>query len=137
MGDVGSVPLGFLASLFGIIGIQAHRWPVWFPLLVFSPFVVDATVTLAKRARRGETLWHAHRDHYYQRLVRMGLGHRGTALVSYVAMFIGALIALSVRDARLVVQCLAIGGVAIVYTVGFVFVDRRWRKFQSRQPNHA
>ena len=132
MGDAGSVPLGLLAALFGIAGIQANLWPIWFPFLVFSPFIVDATVTLAKRGRRGETLWHAHRDHYYQRLVRMGWGHRGTALVSYVAMFISTLTALSVRDAPPAVQWLAIGGVALAYALGLVFIDQRWRKFRSQ-----
>ena len=132
MGDAGSVPLGFLAGLFGIAGIRADMWPVWFPFLVFSPFVVDATVTLIKRGCRGETLWHAHRDHYYQRLVRMGLGHRGTALVSYATMFISAAIALAVRDAAPAMQWLAISGVVLAYVLGLVYVERRWHKFQSQ-----
>jgi len=132
MGDAGSVPLGFLAGLIGISGIQADLWPIWFPFLVFSPFVVDATVTLAKRLRRGETVWHAHRDHYYQRLVRMGLGHRGTALVSYVAMLMSAAIALAVRDATPAMQWMAISGVALAYALGLAYVDQRWRKFQSQ-----
>ena len=132
MGDAGSVPLGFLAALLGVAGIQAELWPIWFPFLVFSPFVVDATVTLVKRARRGETLWQAHRDHYYQRLVRMGLGHRGTALVSYVAMLISTLTALLVRDAAPPTQWMAVSGIALAYAVGLVYVDRRWREFEAR-----
>ena len=40
MGDVGAVPLGFLAAAFGIAGWRAGVWPAWFPLLVFLPFVV-------------------------------------------------------------------------------------------------
>ena len=132
MGDAGSVPLGLLAGLFGIAGIQANLWPVWFPFLVFSPFIVDATVTLAKRGRRGETVWHAHRDHYYQRLVRMGWGHRGTALVSYAAMLISAVTALAVRDATPAMQWLAISGIALAYALGLAYVDRRWRKFLSQ-----
>jgi UDP-GlcNAc:undecaprenyl-phosphate GlcNAc-1-phosphate transferase len=132
MGDAGSVPLGLLAGLFGIAGIQANLWPVWFPFLVFSPFIVDATVTLAKRGRRGETVWHAHRDHYYQRLVRMGWGHRSTALVSYAAMLMSVVIALVVRDATAFMQWMAISSVALAYAWGLVYVDRRWRKFQMQ-----
>jgi hypothetical protein len=45
-------------------------------LLVFAPFILDATVTLLRRALRGEKVWQAHRTHYYQRMVQMGLGHR-------------------------------------------------------------
>ena len=78
LGDVGAVPLGFLAAAFGIEGIASGRWPSWFPLLVFLPFVADATVTLLRRVARGERVWEAHRSHYYQRLHRLGAGHAGT-----------------------------------------------------------
>lgn len=86
MGDAGSIPLGFLAAAVGVLGWREATWGAWFPLLVFSPFIVDATVTLGKRLLRGEKVWRAHREHYYQRLVRAGLGHRGTALLEYGLM---------------------------------------------------
>ena len=86
MGDAGSVPLGFLAGALGIAGWQAGSWPLWFPVLVFSPFAVDATFTLSKRLWKREKVWQAHREHYYQRLVRMGFGHRRTALAEFALM---------------------------------------------------
>jgi UDP-GlcNAc:undecaprenyl-phosphate GlcNAc-1-phosphate transferase len=86
MGDAGSVPLGFLAGSIGLYGWQHGNWPLWFPILVFSPFIVDATVTLLKRLLRGEKIWQAHRSHYYQRLVQLGWGHRKTAIVEYALM---------------------------------------------------
>lgn len=88
MGDAGSIPLGFLAAALGVIGWQRGVWPMWFPALVFSPFIVDASVTLCKRLLRGEKVWQAHREHYYQRLVQqLGWGHRKTALAEYGLMF--------------------------------------------------
>jgi hypothetical protein len=42
MGDIGAVPLGFLAALFGLAGWGGGVWPAWFPLLVFLPFIADA-----------------------------------------------------------------------------------------------
>ena len=78
MGDVGAVPLGFLAAAFGIAGWRTGVWPGWFPVLVFLPFVADATATLLRRAARGERVWEAHRTHYYQRYHQMGAGHGGT-----------------------------------------------------------
>jgi UDP-N-acetylmuramyl pentapeptide phosphotransferase/UDP-N-acetylglucosamine-1-phosphate transferase len=86
MGDAGSVPLGFLAAALGVIGWLQQDWTWWFPPLVFSPFIVDASVTLARRLLRRDKVWQAHRDHYYQRLVRLGWGHRKTALAEYAAM---------------------------------------------------
>src|SRR5438067_89737 len=94
LGDVGSVPLGFLAAALGLAGWRDDVWPLWFPLLVFAPFIGDATVTLLKRLARRERVWQAHREHYYQRLVRLGAGHRGTALTAYALMLVCAVAAL-------------------------------------------
>ncbi|CAG0952621.1 partial putative undecaprenyl-phosphate N-acetylglucosaminyl 1-phosphate transferase, partial [Gammaproteobacteria bacterium] len=57
MGDSGSIPLGFLAAALGLAGWQEGLWPLVFPVLVFSPFIVDASVTLLKRLLRGEKVW--------------------------------------------------------------------------------
>jgi phospho-N-acetylmuramoyl-pentapeptide-transferase len=95
LGDAGSVPLGFLAGVLGVVGWTAGAWPAWFPLLVFSPFVVDASVTLSRRALRGERVWVAHREHLYQRMVRSGLGHGRMAALWYLAMAAAAASALA------------------------------------------
>jgi len=86
MGDVGSATLGLLAAAFSLWGIHDDLFPLWFPLLVFSPFIVDATVTLLRRAWRREKVWLAHRTHYYQRLVQAGWGHKKTVLAEYTLM---------------------------------------------------
>ncbi|MGH8685206.1 MAG: MraY family glycosyltransferase [Nitrosospira sp.] len=86
MGDAGSIPLGFLAASLGMTGWANGLWPMWLPILVFSPFIVDASVTLVKRGLRREKIWQAHREHYYQRMVQSGFGHRNTALLSYILM---------------------------------------------------
>ncbi len=86
LGDVGSIPLGFLAGVCGVLGWQNGLWPAWFPVLVYSPFIVDATVTLMKRSLRRERVWLAHSQHYYQKLVHSGLGQRKMALVEYLLM---------------------------------------------------
>ncbi|MBD0370054.1 MAG: glycosyltransferase family 4 protein [Pyrinomonadaceae bacterium] len=86
MGDVGSILLGFLAGTLSVIGIHEGRFDVWVPVLIFSPFIVDATVTLLRRFLRGEKVWRAHREHYYQRMVLSGWTHRRTALAEYCLM---------------------------------------------------
>jgi len=97
MGDVGSISLGFLAGCASLIGIREGLFDLWLPLLIFSPFVVDSTVTLFRRLLRREAVWQAHCEHYYQRLVRSGWGHRRTVMAEYVLM-------------------LACGGSAVVYS---------------------
>lgn len=86
MGDAGSTLFGFLAACLGLVGWQLGIWTLWFPGLVFSPFIVDATLTLVRRLMRREKVWRPHREHYYQRLVLTGWGHRRTVLAEYVVM---------------------------------------------------
>jgi UDP-N-acetylmuramyl pentapeptide phosphotransferase/UDP-N-acetylglucosamine-1-phosphate transferase len=97
MGDAGSIPLGFLAAALGLQGLWAGAWPAWFPVLVFSPFIVDASVTIARRLARGERVWIAHRQHAYQRLVLSGWSARRLALAAYGVMLGASASALAAR----------------------------------------
>ena len=135
MGDAGSVPLGFLAGSMGLYGWQRGLWPVWFPALVFSPFIVDASVTLLKRLLYGEKIWQAHKEHYYQRLVQMGWGHRKTAIVEYLLMFAaGGSAVLLLNQAKSIV--LAAWAVWIMLYLALMWViDKRW--FASKRPDDA
>jgi len=131
MGDAGSVPLGFLAAALGIAGREAAAWPLWFPLLVFSPFIMDATVTLLRRALRGEKVWQAHRSHYYQRLVRMGAGHRGTALAAYALMAATGLSAVAASQLEFSLQCGTITMWLLIYVILGWRIDRAWRRHEA------
>jgi len=126
LGDVGSIPLGFLAGALGIAGWNRDVWPLWFPALVFAPFMADATLTLAKRLLRRERVWQAHREHYYQRLVRMGLGHRRTACVEYAAMAGCGALALLVFREPAAVQGIALALAAAALGGAAVWVDWHW-----------
>jgi len=126
MGDVGSVPLGFLAGAVGVMGWGRGLWPLWFPVLVFAPFVGDATLTLVKRALRRERVWEAHRDHYYQRLVRMGFGHRRTAGVEYAAMLACGGLALLVYREPAVIQALGVALALVALAGAALWIELRW-----------
>lgn len=133
MGDAGSIPLGFLAAMFGVWGWQQNYWPFWFPMLVFSPFVADATVTLLKRVRHGEKLSQAHRNHYYQRLVQMGWGHRNTALTEYALMLLVGVSALWGIGMDVQGQAYLLAWWCAIYLGLLVWIDRRWRLHQTKQ----
>lgn len=128
LGDVGAVPLGFLAAAFGAAGVVQGAWPAWFPLLVFLPFVADATLTLAQRIRRRERLWEGHRGHYYQRLAQLGAGHRGT-LATYAALMAGT----SATSLACLLRAPGAGWWALAAWCGidavlFATIDYHWRK---------
>ncbi|HEX7972128.1 MAG TPA: glycosyltransferase family 4 protein [Thiobacillus sp.] len=127
MGDAGSIPLGFLAAALGIAGALQGVWPWLFPLLVFSPFILDASVTLTRRALRGEKIWQAHRSHYYQRVVLLGATHRQLALGTYALMLTMAALAFVL----LLLPQYAMGMLilsASMYLLIFLAIDRRWRR---------
>lgn len=112
MGDAGSTALGLLAAGLGLAGVIRGDWPWWFPVVAFMPFVLDATLTLALRIAAGQRFWQAHREHAYQRLSLMGLGHRRTTLVYYALMASSAAVALWGRASP----------VAIPYAAGLALV---------------
>ncbi|MBI2295922.1 MAG: glycosyltransferase family 4 protein [Betaproteobacteria bacterium] len=137
MGDVGSVPLGFLAAALGIVGWLQRDWTWWFPVLVFSPFIVDASATLARRLLKREKVWEAHRDHYYQRLVLMGWGHRNTALAEYGLMLACAgagLLAMTQNDAA---QIAVLSGIALAYLAMIAALERAWSRFKVVAREHG
>ena len=127
MGDSGSIPLGFLAGAIGVYGYIQAYWQVWFPLLVFSPFVIDATTTLFKRLINGEKLSQAHRSHYYQRLVQLGFGHKKTAIMEYTLMLLCSISALILL--KLSKTSIACGLIvwAIIYLILAINIDKAWK----------
>ncbi|MGF6724945.1 UDP-N-acetylmuramyl pentapeptide phosphotransferase/UDP-N-acetylglucosamine-1-phosphate transferase [Paraburkholderia sp. GAS41] len=131
LGDAGSISLGFLAGALGYWGWLRGVWPIWFPVLVFAPFAADATITLMRRLFRGEKFWQAHREHYYQRMVRLGMGHARTAFAWYAVMTAGIMIAVCLLGRSPVVQwCVGVAWVVALCLMGAA-VDLRWRRFQS------
>lgn len=129
MGDSGSIPLGFLVAAMGLWGIQRGSWPPWFPLLLFSPFVVDASVTLVKRTLRGEKITEAHREHYYQRAILMGLGHRKVAIAEYALMLGSGGVALYALSHPFPLLMLVMWGT--LYFVLMRVVDVAWKSFKD------
>lgn len=85
MGDVGS---GFLGLMLGVLALDAARLRpelLWGWAALLAVFVADASVTVLRRAWRGERVAMAHRTHAYQRLARRWGGHRPvTVLVGVI-----------------------------------------------------
>jgi UDP-N-acetylmuramyl pentapeptide phosphotransferase/UDP-N-acetylglucosamine-1-phosphate transferase len=131
MGDAGSVPIGFLAAVLSLAGWRDGDWPFWFPVAVFSPFIVDATLTLLKRAGARERIWEAHNKHYYQRLVRMGWGHGRTALAEYALMLACGTAALWALREPLYLQLSALLGLVALHAALALWVDSAWRRREN------
>jgi UDP-N-acetylmuramyl pentapeptide phosphotransferase/UDP-N-acetylglucosamine-1-phosphate transferase len=136
MGDAGSITLGFLAGSLSVIGMHQGLFDFWVPVLIFSPFIVDATVTLFRRLLRGEKIWQAHRKHYYQRLVLAGWSHRKTVLAEYCLMIFCGLSAVAYiragESARLAILLMWV----LVYVALILAVRRVERRSKSKMLNN-
>jgi UDP-N-acetylmuramyl pentapeptide phosphotransferase/UDP-N-acetylglucosamine-1-phosphate transferase len=64
LGDVGSLPIGLL--LGWLMLMLAGQGYLAAAILLPLYYLVDATVTLARRILRREKIWEAHRSHFYQ-----------------------------------------------------------------------
>jgi UDP-N-acetylmuramyl pentapeptide phosphotransferase/UDP-N-acetylglucosamine-1-phosphate transferase len=73
LGDVGSVPLGYLSGFLLLDLVSRGRWKIALILPLY--FLADATITLWRRLLAGERVWEPHRRHFYQQAVRNGLPH--------------------------------------------------------------
>jgi Fuc2NAc and GlcNAc transferase len=97
LGDVGSGSLAVLGLIGGVLAWQLRVVPfvgVFLPLL---PIFLDASVTIARRARRGEQVTAAHRQHLYQRLANDArLGHATVSSLYGIAAALGSVVVLVV-----------------------------------------
>lgn len=137
MGDAGSSVLGFLAAGLGLAADRGGSIPLWATLLVFSPFIVDATLTLLRRAAAREPVWKAHRSHLYQRLARLGWGHRRTTLTAYVLMAGCAASAVALQFTSAPVQAGGLCGWAVIYAILVLCVNRLERRRNGHGPDAA
>lgn len=92
MGDVGSIPLGYLLGFLLLALAARGEWAA--ALLLPLYYLADATWTLLRRLCRGEKVWQAHREHFYQRAVQAGRSH--DAVVRRIAAANAALLLMAV-----------------------------------------
>ena len=118
MGDVGSVPLGFLLGWLLLDMAGNGHWAA--AMILPAYYLADATITLIRRALKGEKVWQAHRQHFYQQAVQRGLSHAN--VTARVAM-LGALLVNLAWFAENGWTLSALSG-ALVLSVIFLFLLR-------------
>lgn len=86
LGDVGSYFVGFWLAAAALLVVDADA-PVAVVVAPFLLYLLDTSSVLVRRARRGERLTEAHREHAYQLLVQRGWSHVSvTACCAVVAI---------------------------------------------------
>ena len=129
LGDVGSVPLGFL---LGWLLVETAAAGLWAPALILPLYyLADATITLAHRLLKREKIWQAHREHFYQLAVQRGRSHATVGLAVLCANL--ALITLAVAALSRPWPAL----VAAVFVVAMLLAWMRQVKTATLQPPRA
>jgi UDP-N-acetylmuramyl pentapeptide phosphotransferase/UDP-N-acetylglucosamine-1-phosphate transferase len=117
LGDAGSLPIGLITGwLLLQLAAAGH---VAAALLLPLYYLADATLTLLRRLLAGETVWQAHRSHFYQRATDNGFSVLAIDVrIFLLNLFLIALACVSVLAGRGTVDAaaLALGAGA----VGFV-----------------
>jgi UDP-N-acetylmuramyl pentapeptide phosphotransferase/UDP-N-acetylglucosamine-1-phosphate transferase len=116
LGDVGSIPLGFLLGwlLLVLAGTGA-----WAPALILPLYyLADATLTLLYRLLRFRRIWQAHREHFYQRAVQRGASHG--AVVLRIAAANAALILLAWLGVIWPFVAVALAVMVVVFLLGWL-----------------
>lgn len=96
MGDIGSIFIGYLLGGLLLQTAASGHWPAAIILPLY--YLADATLTLVKRAIRGEKIWQAHREHFYQFATQQGKSHRRISLavaLCNVSLIILAMVSLT------------------------------------------
>ena len=74
MGDVGSIPSGYLVGFIMISSFLTNG--VLLPLIIVNMYyILDSTSTLLIRIVKKENIFAAHSDHFYQKMIRKGYQH--------------------------------------------------------------
>jgi UDP-N-acetylmuramyl pentapeptide phosphotransferase/UDP-N-acetylglucosamine-1-phosphate transferase len=120
MGDVGSIPLGYL---LGWLLLDAAARGAWAAAVILPAyFLGDATITLGRRLARGESIFSPHAQHFYQQAVRRGLTHRQVVLAVLAGNLVLVVLAVGAeRGERLagLVAAAAVVFMVVRYLLGF------------------
>jgi UDP-N-acetylmuramyl pentapeptide phosphotransferase/UDP-N-acetylglucosamine-1-phosphate transferase len=119
LGDSGSVPLGYLLGWLLLLAAGAGLWPVALILPLY--YWADATWTLLSRLRRGEKVWQAHRQHFYQRATQGSRGGGSHAPVAAAILLANlALVALALWSRVEPWAALAAAAVVVALLLGWL-----------------
>ncbi len=130
MGDVGALFLGFVLA---ILGLQL-RFPenqnvvTWMiPIMILGLPILDTTLVVISRIRRGVSPNTAGKDHISHRLVMMGFSQREAVLILYLATGVFGLIGVFLTRATVLEGYLIGGLVALAALYAIYRLERVYR----------
>lgn len=139
LGDVGSGALGQALALLVVLlmlapeaALAPSRWPLL--LLPLATFLVDASLTLGRRAWRRERWWEPHVQHAYQVWSRT-LGRHAPVTLAYAGWSLlgaGLMLGLGRTGDAFIIVVLATCGWCLAGGLGWVLLQRTSRERKGR-----
>ncbi len=126
LGDVGSYFLGFWLAALALLLVDDGA-PVVVIVAPFLLYLADTSTVLVRRARRGERLMDAHREHAYQRLTQAGWSHLAVTVLCAAVSGVAAIIMYLVLDSSLWLQVLALLG-CLMLVAGYLALPEQVRR---------
>ena len=132
MGDVGSVPLGFLSAGLGVVVAVKGGLGLIVPVVLLQAnFILDTCITLVRRLLRGDKWYLPHREHFYQRLVRSGKSHTFVTGCEVLLQLITLGLALTYLNSTLTMRILIVAAVLLLWLGFFAWAELRFRASHS------
>jgi UDP-N-acetylmuramyl pentapeptide phosphotransferase/UDP-N-acetylglucosamine-1-phosphate transferase len=128
MGDVGSVSLGFLLAVITVWIARETRWWLlpWLALL-HANFVLDTGITMVRRVALGKRWTEAHREHFYQRLIRAGQSHQRVTLSEMALQGVVLVLLIVAQPTNWTGRILAALAVLLLWTGFFLYAEYMFR----------
>lgn len=124
MGDAGSLFIGFLMAYFGLkMRTTVTEIPQLFtPVLVLGVAILDTTIVVVSRLKRGVSAFTGGQDHLSHRFVRLGFSVRRSVMVLLVGSAALGLLAIALSEAQArvgywILAAAAVSGVAATITL--------------------
>nr|MEE4269394.1 hypothetical protein [Candidatus Krumholzibacteria bacterium] len=135
MGDVGSLPAGFLLGLMALraaFGPDSQgQIPFMAPVLALWPFLFDGGYTLLNRVYHRRNPFQAHRSHLYQRQLFAGQTHGEITVFYGISMLVCGLFSLMLPGWSDTYQVVALAGLVLLSVVFLIRTVTRVRASQT------
>ena len=133
MGDAGSLFIGFLTAYLGLkMRTNVNEIPQLFaPIVVLGVAVLDTTIVVVSRVRRGVSPFTGGQDHLSHRLRRLGLSVRRAVTTLLLASIALGVLAVGLSEASAAIGYWFLGAVAVSGVMATVVLTTKVARVQA------
>ncbi len=130
MGDTGSLSIGFILGILGILIIQNNvsNGPISNSIVVVTGILMLPVFDILRislvRISKGNSPFKADRNHIHHLLIKTGFNHKRSALILYGANLIVILVAFLIKDALAVWQSLLLISLLSIFLMEFLSIKK-------------